>query len=65
MVSHVGNIWIEPWANFPQYIVACQAHPALVKIGLILAHIFHFNDLLVYIRSVKALRMSPVYGLKG
>ncbi len=30
-----------------KYIVACQAHPALVKIGLVLACIFHFNSLLV------------------
>ncbi len=27
------------------YTVACQAHPALVKTGLILARIFHFNGL--------------------
>ncbi len=20
VVSHVGNIWIGPWANFPQYM---------------------------------------------
>ena len=34
--------------------MACQAHPALVKTGLILARIFHFNGLLVCIRLVKA-----------
>ncbi len=28
-----------------QYIVACQAHPTLVKLGLILARLFHFNRL--------------------
>ncbi len=38
-------------------IVACQAHPGLVKIGLILARIFHFNSLLVCV--------GLVYGLKG
>ena len=39
-------------------IVACQAHPALVKRGLVLARLFHFDSLLV--------RASPhVYGLKG
>ncbi len=32
-----------------QHIVACQAHPALVKIGLVLARLFHFNRLLVCI----------------
>ncbi len=26
-------------------IVVCQAHPALVKIGLVLACLFHFNSL--------------------
>ncbi len=35
-----------------QYIVACQAHPALVKIGLVLARLFHFDSLLVCIRLV-------------
>ncbi len=35
------------------YIVACRAHPALVKVGLILARIFHFNGLLVCMRLVK------------
>ncbi len=35
-----------------EYIVACQAHPALVKIGLVLARIFHFNSLLVCIHLV-------------
>ena len=35
------------------YIVACQAHPALVKLGLALARLFHFNSLLVCIRLVK------------
>ncbi len=34
--------------------MACQAHPALVKIGLVLARPFHFNGLLVRIH----------YGLK-
>ncbi len=31
-----------------QHIVACHAHPALhvVKIGLVLARLFHFNSLL-------------------
>ncbi len=29
------------------HIVACQAHPALVKIGLVLARLFHVNSLLV------------------
>ena len=42
------------------YIVGCQAHPALVKTGLISARIFHFKC----IRLVKALRilcMSQVH----
>ncbi len=39
------------------YIVACQARPALVKIGLLMARLFHFNSLLVRIRLVKVLRM--------
>ena len=29
------------------HIVSCQAHPALVKIGLVLAHLFRLNSLLV------------------
>ncbi len=28
-----------------QDIVACQAHPTLFKIGLVLARLFHFNSL--------------------
>ena len=36
-------------------IVACQAHPALVKLGLVLARLFHFNSLLVCIRLIKGL----------
>ena len=36
-----------------QYNVACQAHPALIKIGLVLARLFHFNSLLVRISSLK------------
>ena len=35
-----------------KYIVACQSHPALVKIAPILAVIFHFNDLLVCIPAL-------------
>ena len=31
------------------YIAACQAHPALVKIYLVLAGLFHFNSLLFLI----------------
>ncbi len=46
--------------NSIEYIVACQAHPALVKIGLVLARIFHFNSLLVCIRLVKVLHTSCV-----
>ncbi len=34
-------------------IVACQAHPALVKIGLVLVRLFHFNSLLVRLHSVR------------
>ncbi len=41
-------------------IVACQAHPALVKIGLVLACLFHFKSLLVCIRLVKVLRAPCV-----
>ena len=34
--------------------MACQqAHPALIKIGLVLARLFHFNSLLVCIRCVR------------
>ncbi len=36
------------WIAIIYNIVACQAHPALGKIGLILAHIFHFNGWSVY-----------------
>ncbi len=43
-----------------KYIVACQAHPAFVKIRLVLACLFHFNSLLVCIRLVKALRTACV-----
>ncbi len=52
---------------YSKYIVACQAHPALVKIGLVLARLFHFCSLLVRIHFVKVLRMPspPVYELKG
>ncbi len=42
------------------YIVACQAHPALVQLGLVLARIFHFNGLIVCVRT-----SPPMYGLKG
>ncbi len=35
------------------YIVVCQAHPALVKIDLLLARLFHIDSLLVHIRLVK------------
>ncbi len=31
-------------------ILACQAHPALVNLGQVLARLFHFNGLLVYTR---------------
>ncbi len=41
-------------------IVACQAHPVLVKIGLVLARLFHFNGLLVRIHLVKVLRAPCV-----
>ena len=42
--------------------MAYQAHPALVKIGLVLACLFHFNSLLVAlcIRLVKVLRTPCV-----
>ncbi len=40
--------------------MACQAHPALVKIGLVLARLFHFNSLLVRTHLVKVLRMPCV-----
>ncbi len=40
------------------YIVAYQAHPALVKTGLILAGIFHFNSLLVRTRGLTARESS-------
>ncbi len=49
-------------------IVACQAHPALVKIGLVLARLFIFNSLLVRLHSTcvwtKGLtdRVSPRLG---
>ena len=46
------------------YIVACQAHPAIVKIGLVLARLFHFNSLSVRLHLVKVLYM-PVYGPNG
>ncbi len=52
----VRNLCLNKIKEFCEYIVACQAHTALVKIGLILACIFHFNGLLVCIRLVKALR---------
>ena len=42
------------------YIVACQAHHALVKVGLILAHIFYFNGLLV--RTFKGLTAHVLSG---
>ncbi len=42
------------------YNVACQAHPALVKLGLVLARLFHFNSLLVCTRLDKILRMPCV-----
>ncbi len=37
------------WAYSPQShtYVLCQFHTALVKIGLVLARLFHFNSLLV------------------
>ena len=40
MSHHSNSTWL-----FMQ-IVACQAHPALVKIGLVLARLFHFGGLL-------------------
>ena len=43
-----------------EYIVACQAHPALVKIGLILARLFYFNSFLVRFHLVKVLRTACV-----
>ena len=64
--------------NYIIDIVAGQAHPALVKIDLVLARLFRFNSLLVSICLVKVLRTPcvchkclvvrtspPVYGLKG
>ncbi len=42
------------------YIVACRVHPDLVKIGLVLARLFHFNSLLVCIPLVKVLRSACV-----
>ncbi len=44
-------VWEGLGAVQNMYIVACQAHPALVKIGLVLARLFHFNSLLVCIRT--------------
>ncbi len=35
--------------------MTCQAHPALVKIGLVLARLFIFNSLLVCLHLVKVL----------
>ena len=37
-----------------EHIVACQAHPALVKTDLVLACLFNFNSLLVRIHLVKS-----------
>ncbi len=45
------NLTTKDMPCTPQYIVASQAHPALVKIGLVLARLFHFNSLLVHIRT--------------
>ena len=76
-VLSIPSSWknLTPWL----YIVACQAHPALVKIGLVLVRLFIFS-LLVRLRLVKvfvglvcvtrrlptSVRASPpVYGLKG
>ncbi len=42
------------------YIVECQAHPALVKIGLVVARLFIFNSLLVRLHLVKVLRTACV-----
>ena len=42
------------WAVLQQDIVVCQAHPALVKLGLVLACLFHFNGLLVRIHEFSA-----------
>ncbi len=42
-----------------KHIVACQAHPALVKIGLVLARLLHFNSL-VCLHLVKFLHTPCV-----
>ena len=60
---HVSHVTLKPALRPPAWIaydiVACQAHPALIKIGLVLAHLFHFNSLLVCICLVKVLRCTP------
>ncbi len=55
------NFIFKASTDFSLYIVACQAPPAIVKIGLVSARIFHFNGLLLCIRLVNALRMSCVH----
>ncbi len=57
---HVCKLGLGQPSPILEAIVACQAHPALVKIGLALARILIFNRLLVYIRLVKVLRTPCV-----
>ena len=44
------------------YIVACQAHPALIKIGPVLVPSFNFNCLLV---RIYVMTSPPIHGLKS
>ncbi len=51
-----------------KYIVACQAHPALIKIGQALVPLFIFDSLLarIHVLDYKSVRTTPpVYGRKG
>ncbi len=52
--SVLGPTLLFPFSLLYIYNVACQAHPALVEIGLVLARLFHFYGLLVRICLVKA-----------
>ena len=46
--------------SLPIYIVACQAHLALVKIGLVLIRLFHLSSFFVCIHLVKVFRTPCV-----
>ena len=57
-ISVLGWLYSIPNHDNYMYIVACQAHPALVKIGPV-SSLFNFNSLLVRIHLVKP-RSVPV-----